>query len=719
MNDGINKAAARPAQLTDLLRRVPPWGWAVLTGLGLVFIYTLSIRWCGPWDPWETHYGEVARNIVRRRDPLDLWWRPGYGPSGNSENVFYSKHALPFWAMALSFEIFGVGVSRDISEMATSPVAEIALRLPSLTVGLLTVAFLGYVAWRLAGWRAGVFVALALGTMPQFAIVSRQALTDMFFVGPVCLSMGAWAMAWLQRDRELKTWGTGIKRVCLPDRAWIFFFVVFALAAAAPLAVLMHHVQADYTVARVSRFREARYIPDVGTLHQIWWALLPYWAGVAAVVLRSLKWRRRSEAWMGLVYIGGGLALMGKGFIGPGIIGLLILVHMLVTGRLNLLTRVGLLTGTVIFVLTCLPWHHAMWLYRGGKWFHELIIENNIARFASGEQEQAVGTFVFYVYTMGLAALPWSAVVPLVLWDAVRSFRPQPFGECDPERLRRLDPRIELQRFGLVWFLVTLGLITYSVTKYYHYLLPALPPLAVLTGLWLDGLGRREGPATTPAIGERAGLWTGLIVGVGVLALVGRAVVQEPAWIAHLTTYLYTGMWRDGAPTPWRLVLACAPFGLGLLALGIRRYRMGVSAMVLSALLSTFYVIDDYLPAASETWSQRSAFRHYFEHRGPKDRILSWWFYYRGETYFAKGNLWVQMRPDRKRFEKFIDAHRDEEVTFWIITTAGHARRLPTNVPPDLAPGIEVVYENFHYTLLKMPLHPHPEGQAAVDANGD
>ena len=49
---------------------------------------------------------------------------------------------------------------------------------------------------------------------------------------------------------------------------------------------------------------------------------------VVAVVLRSLRWRRRSQAWMGVVYVAGGLSLMGKGMIGPGIIGLLILLQL-------------------------------------------------------------------------------------------------------------------------------------------------------------------------------------------------------------------------------------------------------------------------------------------------------------------------------------------------------------------------------------------------------
>ena len=30
----------------------------------------------GLWDPWETHYSEVARQMTRRGDYISLWW-PG------------------------------------------------------------------------------------------------------------------------------------------------------------------------------------------------------------------------------------------------------------------------------------------------------------------------------------------------------------------------------------------------------------------------------------------------------------------------------------------------------------------------------------------------------------------------------------------------------------------------------------------------------------------
>src|ERR1700737_2895305 len=59
----------------------------------------------GLWDPWETHYGEVARQMVERNDWISLWW-PG---SPDDRATFWSKPVLTFWLMALSMKVFGLG----------------------------------------------------------------------------------------------------------------------------------------------------------------------------------------------------------------------------------------------------------------------------------------------------------------------------------------------------------------------------------------------------------------------------------------------------------------------------------------------------------------------------------------------------------------------------------------------------------------------------------
>jgi len=665
-----------------------PRAWALLASLVVIAVYSLAMSASGPWDPWETHYGEVARNILLRSDPLDLWWQAGNGgPHATAEQSFASKPALPFWCMALSMKLMGVGTGSDPAEMVHPFWPEFSIRLPSMVFGLGSTFFLGMVAWRLKGPRAGVLVGLVLATMPQWAMASRQALTDVYFVGPVVVAAGSWAMAWLQPDRDLGRRGRGFKS--LPwDRAYLGFLVAFLLAATVPLAVVHQHAFDPLAWKYFGKDPGfAKGLKDI-QVH-----MFGYWAVALIVFVRSLRWTRRSQCWMGILYLAGGLSLIGKGLIGPGIVGAIVLAHIAVSGRWRLLLRCGLVAGTMLFVLPAFPWHHAMVLYRGDRWVSELIIQNNLQRFSTGEQKQAVGGFAFYLETLGIAALPWSMLVPAAVWRAIQAFKRDPDASED-------HGGAALHRFAFLWFAVSLLAISYSTTKYYHYLIPVLPPLALMIGVWLDDLLDRS----RPSFGVTACAFAGLAIGLAVI----RDAMLEPTWLAHLTTYLYTGMWTKGAPEVDRLAITCVPFAAGLLLWALARTarlrRFTVGAWVLSGLLTTGWLIADYIPASSENWSQRSALRIYFDERGPNDHIVSWWFYYRGETFFTKGDIWVMKTPDRGRLADLIASKEGQDAALWFITIEPHAKRLASQLPRKYRDGLEEKYRSFHYVMLRLQL---------------
>jgi len=659
-------------------RLTTPLGWALIVALFVIGIDLGTVAQAGAWDPWETHYGEVARQILVRSDPMDLWWQPGNaGPDADSEKSFASKPVLSFWLMALSMKMFGVGTQPNPAELVSSPVAELALRLPSMLAGWGAALVLGATAWRLATPRAGVLAGAIVATMPQYAIVTRQALTDMIFVAPVVAAACCWALAWLQPDRALKT--KGRSRIAVPfDRAYLAFLVVLAIGVVVPLAVIHQHSFDPLTWKYFGKIaRRAEGLRDIQKHMALYWVLL------ALVVVASLRWRTRSQALMGIMYVCAGLSLMAKGLIGPGIIGVIVLVHLAASGRWDLLRRCGLPTGILLFVLACFPWHHAMALYRGERWVSELIIDNNLRRFATGEQKQAVGGFAYYLETLGIAALPWSAIVPVAAVFGVRSF------------LRPSDDRgVELQRFATLWLMVALFAISYSTTKYYHYILPCLPPAALVTALWLDRAADQRDRGTVA--------WASIVLALAIVFVVVRDAINTPTWLAHLTTYLYTGMWTEGAPGVTALVATCASFALALVLWPFVDRRWCLAAMLIAGIATRTWIISRYIPGASESWSQRSALRMYFAERGPADRLVSWWFYYRGETFFAKGDLWVMKDPDRSSVSELVESVRGQGVTLWFITTVQHANRLGTHLPNDVRDNVEPMYENFHYALLRV-----------------
>ena len=694
--------------LRERLQTLPAWLWLGAGFAALVLLYAPSIPWCGAWDPWETHYGEVARNIVVRSDPLDLWWTPSrWGPDRRYESLFSTKHVLPFWLMAASLELFQVGASRDPTELAFSPVAELALRLPSMIAGFATIGVVLYVVKRCVSMRAGVLCAFVLATMPLFALVSRQALTDMFLAGPVMLAWGAWAMAWFVPNRDLRRRRFG--PVHLPwDRAYTSFLALLLIAAVVPLAVLQHHVVADVTVARVAKFAAKPDVPDLDTLSEIARQLAPYWLLAVAIVAISVRWKTRRDVWLGLLYLATGVAVLGKGILGPALVGVVIVVDCWVASRLGRLRHTGLLIGVLLLIIVAVPWHHAMAIYRGERWVRELIFENNLARFSSGEQDQAVGTAMFYVRTLGLAAFPWSAVLPAVIWRATK-WLAHPCQMLGHNNLDRSDqtpthqsipsptPDAQLRRFACVAATLTFVTLTYSVTKYNHYLLPCLPPLAIVVGIWL---------ADSPTDFDVRRRPHAIVVAAACLlcgALIIRELVETPAWIAHLTTVYYDGIWRDGAPSTRVTIWLALPSAVAILAWCWRKRTLAAVAIVAGAVAFTGYVLDVYLPQASQTWSQRDMFRHYYEHREEEDRLVSWWLHHRGETYFSKRRLWMSVSPRKDELNEYIAESHAQDRGVWIVTTQRGKKRLRSAVPRRLRQQLAVAYENEHHVLMQLP----------------
>ena len=113
--------ALTPAAVPTPLNRIRPWEVLVCLGLCLALFIPL-LGSSGLWDPWETHYGEVARRMLEDHDWVRLKWQ--------NEN-FRSKPVLTFWLMGAGMKLFGIGNDGGFSgEFISTTHVEWALRLP-------------------------------------------------------------------------------------------------------------------------------------------------------------------------------------------------------------------------------------------------------------------------------------------------------------------------------------------------------------------------------------------------------------------------------------------------------------------------------------------------------------------------------------------------------------------------------------------------------------
>ncbi|HEX7507512.1 MAG TPA: glycosyltransferase family 39 protein, partial [Polyangia bacterium] len=147
----------------------------LVIAVGLLLYIPLAGTY-GLWDPWETHYSEVARQMTKRGDFISLWW-PG---SPRDADVFWSKPVFTFWLMSIGMHVARIGLSGNPpGEMATLSRTEWAVRVPFCLFGVLAMVGVYMVVSRFVSRRAGFLSALVMATCPMFSLIARQAMTDM------------------------------------------------------------------------------------------------------------------------------------------------------------------------------------------------------------------------------------------------------------------------------------------------------------------------------------------------------------------------------------------------------------------------------------------------------------------------------------------------------------------------------------------------------------
>jgi 4-amino-4-deoxy-L-arabinose transferase-like glycosyltransferase len=155
----------------------------------------------GLWDPWETHYGEVARMMVERNDYVYPWWENAW---------FFSKPPLTMWLQALGMKV--VGTLRTAGELGRY--TEWGMRTPFALLSITAVTLLSLAVSRIVSLRAGLATGFVLATMPLYFLLTRQTVTDTPFVTTLVCAMACALIGQLDETTKRRT-------------AWWYGFYIF------------------------------------------------------------------------------------------------------------------------------------------------------------------------------------------------------------------------------------------------------------------------------------------------------------------------------------------------------------------------------------------------------------------------------------------------------------------------------------------------------------
>jgi hypothetical protein len=341
----------------------------------------------GLWDPWETHYGEVAREILARDDWITLWWA--------QDEWFRSKPVLIFWIEALAWGALGVPFGAD----ANPGFPEWPIRLPHylLTMGALMACY-GTLA-RIFGKRTAVIGSLVLATTPYFFLLAHQAITDMPFVATMTIALCLFALAVEEApDAESARYRLGpfclslqgtllaaLVLVALPQALYLIsrnvtFLVDEKLFSLHPDQFMFGSAGNSEIPGNPAIRTRAPYLPELWfqpLTQGVVWLL-----GLGALVWMLRGERRRQQLAMFGFYLACALSWMAKGIPGFALPGLIAGLYLLATGRWSLLLegrlRVG--AGMLAMAVTGLPWYVAMYGRLGPFFTDRLLIHDHINR---------------------------------------------------------------------------------------------------------------------------------------------------------------------------------------------------------------------------------------------------------------------------------------------------------------------------------------------------
>jgi 4-amino-4-deoxy-L-arabinose transferase-like glycosyltransferase len=699
--------------------------WIVLPALG-----SFSL-----WDPWETHYGEVAREILARSDWISLWWA--------QDGWFWSKPILNFWIQALAMAALGVGYRSDafLSPSGAPHLAhpEWAVRTPNALMTILAVYVLYKGFAKAVGRRPAMLGAMVLSTVPDWYFLAHQTMTDMPFVASLTAAMGLLVYGLAVEDDVVAPFTVvrfGERR--LRVSAWHLLFGVVLLLALPQIAYLFsRNVELVWT-AELKGFRahfdeftsgsagncglpgNEACNPQVPAavpralvnaegagvaLRRIFVGWEPIvqgalWSALLAVLvvpaLREQRVRRLAVigAWVAMA-----LATMGKGPAGIVLPAGVVFVYLASTRRWRDLASSEIVSGLVALLVVALPWYVAMFVRHGPPFTDRLIFHDMFNRAFSHVHDTNEGddtSFRFYVWQLGYALFPWTALAPLALARTVSS------GFATAKR--------EAATFCVAWSVLGFALFTMMGTKFHHYAFPIVPPLAMIIGLLLDDL-LEEAPSAAPRVRDAAaacaavfaalagvqaffvpasagaasapggagvafsgvgavlvllavvlaalalrgvasgqggaGAGAGLAAGALLLLAVGRDLADRSTdapgaiRLLQLFTYNYKRPWPAELDFAGPLAaFAVVGAALALLLARPASRRLALVAWLSLASASAVWGLDRYFVATAPHWGQRELFEAYYRARGSEaEPVVAYQMNWKGENIYTGNNV--------------------------------------------------------------------------------
>jgi 4-amino-4-deoxy-L-arabinose transferase-like glycosyltransferase len=400
----------------------------ICAGLALL-LYLVGLGRPPLWEPDEGRYAEIAREMVASHDYIT--------PRDNFVRYF-EKPPLVYWLTAASIKILGPN--------------EFAVRLQAAIASAGQVAITGALGEQMFGAISGVIAALALALSPLFFAFARFATPDpalAFFFTAAMTCFYAWAKGSILDRRSLEK----------PSRS-------SACAQERPES------GRPWRMVSLPTLQE---VPSVPPAQDPAEGIETRWMLAAATMLA--------------------LGTLTKGPVALVLGCTTATLWLVVEHRFDDVFSIPWLKCGALYLGIVLPWFILV-ARRNPGFLDFFIVHEHLKRFLEST-EHSWGPW-FYIPITIAGTWPWFYFVPLAIagpvvrcgarWLFAKRIISQQGSNADPKD-RDPDPAL---RFLLIWFAVVVVFFSIPRSKLGQYILPGLPPIAILAGYGLTQTQRLE-----------------------------------------------------------------------------------------------------------------------------------------------------------------------------------------------------------------------------------
>lgn len=677
-----------------------PSFWLLATTIA---IYTPMLGSFSLIDPWETHYGEVAREILMRDDWISLWWA--------QDGWFWSKPVLDFWLQALSFAGFDVNYAPEgiLSAVALgrTPHPEWAARLPMLFCSLVGQVLLYAGVRRAWGRRAALLGSLVLVAVPHYNIIVHQSMTDLPYIATLMGAMGLFLLS-LHGPVDVLVRGyaiaVGRRKLVLSAHALVIGAVVLCV-----LPQILYLVSRNLGLAtsgndwgffvQLDRFFAGSGGGNCGLPGNVpCSAQLPvnsrpqpaasaaFWAVLLTVFLIMNRGERRQQRLYGIgAWLMVALSFMAKGLPGP------VIALVTLTAILFLMRRWGdfeqfeIPSGFLVFLCVALPWFVQVTVRHGPGFLDRLFVHDMFKRAFEHVHDTNAGddtSIRYYLWQLGYGLFPATGIVALTSLGGFAG------------RGETKDRAQATASLLGAWFLVGFAMFSLTLTKFHHYVIAVVPPICMLSGRFLgqmlegcrglSWIGPRHrwlrgvrGPSPRDSLPLRlfivlSALLVTWFIG---LDLHSGKPPNGPVRLINLVTYNYARPWPAHLGMTKVLLGVTLASMLAMLGwLGPSRLRaLATGAFLVTGLAFAAWVSNGYLPGIAPHWGQRDTIIEYYRRRrGPEELLVSYQMNWKGENFYT-GNRTAAFITTGETFKRFI-AEQIEAERRVLYFTLEHSR---------------------------------------------